>query len=120
MKTLLSEAETPIRGALERLAESPRELRCFVVIKDDLMGRFVQFCTPPPPSPFFGSDRIQSDEPLIYDGTGNGKPGGYEMIQVSCDVDRGVRFALETLAQYLPRSAELTIIEESTQMERPS
>jgi hypothetical protein len=116
----LQDAEAPIRAALERLAESPRELRCFVVIKEPITGRFVQLCTPPPPSRFANSPRIQTDEPLIFDGTGNGKPGGYELVQEPCNVDRGVDLSLDVLVKYLPPDAELRIIEDSTQVERPS
>lgn len=116
----LSEAEAPIRAALERLAESPRELGCFVVIQEPLTGRFVQFCTPPVPSKFAHSPRLIGDEPLIYDGGGNGKVGGYEPVRVFCDVDTGVTVALDTLKKYLPPEAELRITEESTRMERPS
>lgn len=116
----LGEAESEIRAALERLAESPRELRCFVIIKEPLTKRFVQFCTPPPPSPFVGSPKLRGDEPLIFDGTGDGKPGGYRYVQIFCSVEQGVSWALETLARYLPEEAELRIVEESTKKERPS
>lgn len=117
----LEEAETHIQAALERLAESPRELRCFVIIEEPkITGRFVQLCTPPPPSRFAGSPRIQTDEPLIFDGTGNGKPGGYEGVQVTCDALQGTTLALMWLGKYLPPDAELRIVEESTQVERPS
>jgi hypothetical protein len=116
----LEEAGGPIRKALERLAESPRALRCFVVIENLLTKRFVQFCTPPPPSPFGGPPLTHAPGPLIYDGTGNGKPGGYEPVQVSCDVDYGVEIALGVLVKYLLPEAELRIVEESTRMGRPS
>lgn len=116
----LSSAEAPIREALQRLAESPRELRCFVVINEPLTRRFVQFCTPPPPSPFAGSSRIQSDEPLIFDGTGKTRPEDYEQFNEPCDVKRGTALALDVLERYLPPEAELVITEESTQEERPS
>ena len=118
----LSEAGPHIRQALERLAESPRELRCFVVIEDTLTDHFVQFCTPPPPSPFDGSSRICCDEkePLIFDGWGDGKDGGYRLIQICVDINAGVISALHILNSLLPEDAEIILIEESTQMERPS
>ncbi len=116
----LSEAEAPIRAALERLAESPRELRCFVIIEEPLTGRFVQFCTPPPPSRFAGSPQLVGDEPLIFDGTGAVDKDEYEPVQELCDVDGALYFALDTLKEYLPGEAELHITEESTRMERPS
>jgi len=119
----LSEAEAPIRAALQRLAESPRELRCFVIIEDrNITGRFVQFCTPPPPAKLAGSPRICCDDnkPLIFDGYGNGKPDGYRSIGECCNVETAVRSALNNLNTFLPVRAELRIIEESTQMERPS
>lgn len=116
----LVDAEQPIREALTRLAESPRVLRCFTIIEDVLTKRFVQFCTPPPPSIFAGSSRITGPEPLIFDGAGNGKPGGYDTVQELCDIDTGVRLAMATLAAYLPPDAELRIIEESTRKARPS
>lgn len=118
----LSEAEQPIREALQRLAESPRELRCFVIVQEPLTRRFVQFCTPPPPSPFDGSSRIccPYDKPLIFDGYGNGKAGGYVSVLQCCDVKAAVSTALGNLSTFLPGNAELRIVEESTQMERPS
>lgn len=116
----LDEAAEPIRAALERLAESPRELRCFVIVEDPLTKCFAQFCTPLPPSKFAASPRLTGDGPIIFDGHGNGKDGGYVPIQVFCDVELGVAFALDALAAYLPEEAELRIVEESTQRERPS
>lgn len=116
----LTEAEPPIRAALERLAESPRELRCFVIIKEPLTGRFVQFCTPAPPSRFAGSPQLVGDGPLIFDGTGAVGKDEYEPVQEFCDVDGALYFALDTLKEYLPGEAELRIIEESTRTERPS
>jgi len=117
--TRLADAEEPIREALERLAESPHELRCFVIVEEPLTKRFVQLCTPPPPSRFVGGPG-QVSEPLIFDGTGDGKSGGYQYVLEPCGVERGVELVLSTLAEYLPGEAELRIIEESTQMERPS
>jgi len=118
----LSDIEVPLRAALERLAESPRELRCHVIVQDPLTKRFVQFCTPPPASPFRGGERICCDEgkPLIFDGHGNGKPGGYVKIQECCTVDVALSSGCGNLGSYLPESALLQIIEESAQMERPS
>lgn len=116
----LADAAEPIRAALERLAESPREFRCFVIIEEPLTGRFVQFCTPPPPSKFANSPRLTGDEPLIYDGTGIVHRDAYEIVQEFCDVDGALFFALDTLSQYVPPEAELRITEESTQMGRPS
>ena len=118
----LSEAREPIRQALERLVESPRELRCFVIIRDALTKRFVQFCTPPPLSVFDNSSRICCDEnnPLIFDGWGDGKDGGYRPIQTCVDVDAGTIGALHILNSLLPQDAEIRIIEESTHVERPS
>jgi hypothetical protein len=57
---------------------------------------------------------------LIFDGYGNGKPGGYVYVQAPCKVDRGTQCALEALALRLPGEAELHIVEESTRRERPS
>lgn len=118
----LAEAEAPIRAALERLAESPRELRCFVVVREPLTKRFVQFCAPPPPSPFAGSARTKcpADRPLIFDGYGNGKPEGYIHIGQCCDVEAAVSSAIGNLTSFLPPTAELRIVEESTQIEQPS
>lgn len=118
----LGEAEGEIRAALERLAESPIELRCFVIVEDTVTKRFVQFCTPPPPSPFAESPRLKAPngEPLIFDGTGNCKPGGYTYIQEFCNVDRAVEVALDMLRVWLPEEAVLRIIEESTEDEPPS
>jgi hypothetical protein len=101
----LAEAAGPIRAALERLAESPRELRCYIVIEAPVTRRFVQFCTPPPPSRFVGGPQLVGVGPLIFDGTGNGRPGGYERVQEFCDIGRGISFALDTLARYLPPEA---------------
>jgi hypothetical protein len=53
-------------------------------------------------------------------GWGDGKEGGYRPIQICVNVDTGVIGALHILNSLLPRDAELRIIEESTQMERPS
>lgn len=119
----LSEAEAPLRAALQRLAESPRELRCFVIVQEPITRRFVQFCTPPPPSPFVGnSSRICCPDflPLIFDGYGNGKVGGYVGIQQCCDVEAAVSTALGNLGTFLPQDAEVRIVEESTQLKRPS
>jgi hypothetical protein len=117
----LQDAEAPVRAALERLAESPRELRCFVVVEEPkITKRFVQLCTPPPPSRFANSPRIQTDKPLIFDGTGVLHAVRYEPAREPCDIDRGVDLVLDTLAKYLPPDAELRIVEESTQVERPS
>ena len=116
----LSEATDSIRMALERLAESPRELRCFVIVEEPLTGRFVQFCTPPPPSLFVGSPRLVGDGPLIFDGTGAVGKDAYEPVQEFCDVDGALYFALDTLKEYLPGEAELRITEEATRTERPS
>lgn len=116
----LSEAEVPIRAALERLADSPRELRCYVIIEDPLTGRFVQFCTPAPPSRFVGSPRIKTTYPLIFDGTGKRKPEDYEPFQETCDVDFGVHLAIDILSKHLPQDAELRIVEESTRNTKPS
>jgi DNA-binding transcriptional ArsR family regulator len=116
----LADSEPEIRAALARLAESPHELRCFVIIESVVTKRFVQFCTPPPPSRFAGSPRIQTDRPLIYDGTGDGTPLGYERVLDFCDIDEAVDLALRTLSIYLPEDAEIRIVEESTQMTRPS
>jgi len=122
MTVRLGEAEQEIRQALERLAESPIELRCYVVVEDLLTKRFVQFCTPPPPSPFVGGPQLvaPNGESLIFDGTGSGKEGGYTSIQAFCDIDRGVLEALDTLRVWLPEEAELRIIEESSQDGPPS
>jgi hypothetical protein len=118
---ILSEAREPIQKALERLAESPRELGCYVIIENQPTGRFVHFCTPPPRSRFRGGSRLALvSEPLIFDGTGNGEPGVYSYIQEPCDVDRGVRYALTTLSRYLPLNAALRIIEESARKKQPS
>jgi len=117
----LSEAKQSIHEALQRLADSPREHRCYVIVEEiSRKGHFVQFCTPPPPSRFKGSQRLSGPEPLIFDGHGDGKVGGYKAVQVFCDIDLGVAFALEALAAYLPEETELIIVEESTQRERPS
>jgi len=116
----LSEAEPNIRAALDRLAESSRELRCFVVVTEPLTGRFVRFCTPPPPSRFVGSPRIETTYPLIFQGTGKRKPIDYEPFNETCDVDFGVHLALDILSKYLPQDAEILIKEESTNKERPS
>lgn len=117
----LRDAAGPVRAALDRLAETPRELRCYVIIEDRVTGRFVQFCTPPPRSRFGdGPPLAFTKEPLIFDGTGDGKRGGYVYIQVPCDVARGVELALGALAVSLPPEAELRIIEEATHRERPS
>ncbi len=116
----LGESEKHIRAALERLAESPRELRCFVIVEEPLTGRFVQFCTPLPPSRFAGSPQLVGDEPLIFDGTGAVGRDAYEPVQELCDVDGALAFALDTLKEYLPGEAELHITEESTRMERPN
>lgn len=118
----LSEAEAPIRAALERLAESPLELRCFVIIQEPLTKRFVQFCTPPPSSLFDGSSRIccNENEPLIFDGWGDGKDGGYRLLQKCVDVLTGTIGALHVLNSLLPKDAEIHIVEESTRMDRPS
>jgi len=118
----LSDAREPIHAALQRLAESPRELRCFVIIQNPLTGRFVQYGTPPPPSKFDGSERLDcGDKPIFYDGTGNGKPGGFsEELNKCCTVERGVEIALTVLKEYLPEDAELRITEESTHVSRPS
>lgn len=116
----LAEAEPPIRAALERLADSPREHRCFVIIEELLTGRFVQFCTPPPPSRFVGSPQLVGDGPLIFDGTGVVSKDAYEPVQEFCDVDGALSFALDTLKEYLPGEAELHITEEATRTERPS
>lgn len=117
----LEEAEAPIRAALERLAESPRALLCYVIIESPITGRFVQFCTPPPPSRFAHSPRIQTGKPLIFDGTGvTGKPSAYESVQAPCDLEPGTTLALMWLGKYLPPDAELHIVEESTRTERPS
>ena len=116
----LADAEPPIRAALERLADSPRELRCFVIVEEPLTGRFVQFCTPPPPSRFARSPRLVGDGPLIFDGTGVCGKDAYEPVQEPCNVDEGIYFALDTLEEYLPGEAELRITEEATRTERPS
>ncbi len=116
----LGESEKPIRAALERLADAPHELRCFVIIEEPLTGRFVQFCTPPPPSRFAGSPRLVGDGPIIFDGTGAVGKDAYEPVQEFCDVDGALYFALDTLKEYLPGEAELHITEESTRTERPS
>jgi hypothetical protein len=120
MTCRLIDAAEPVREALERLAESPRALRCFVVIEDAVVGRFVQFCTPPLPSAFGSRTFASCPGPLIYDGTGTRGKNVYEPVQVSCDVPDGVEVALSVLAKYLPPEAELYIIEESTRRERPS
>jgi len=117
---LLSEAEEPIRQTLERLAESPRALRCYVIIESTVTKRFVQFCTPPPPSKFVGGPQLVGSGPLIFDGGGDGKPGGYEPVRAFCDAVKGARWAVDNLGSFLPMEAELRIIEESTRMERPS
>jgi hypothetical protein len=116
----LEAAEEPIRQALVELAESPRELRCFVVVENPTTGRFVQFCTPPPPSPFAGSPRIMTAAPLIFDGHGNGKPGGYILVQAPCDVASGVQYALDALLSYLPLEAELKILFGASRRSPPS
>lgn len=116
----LLEAEPHIRSALERLAESPIEHLRFVIIESPVTKRFVQFCTPPPPSRFAGRSEFEGAGSLIYDGTGNGKTGGYEYVQVLCDVDTAVSIAFEVLSRYLPDDAELRIVEESGSGERPS
>lgn len=115
-----SEVEPHVRAALERLAESPRELRCSVVITEPLTGRFVRFSTPPPPSRFVGSPRIKTTYPLIFQGTGKRKPIDYEPFNETCDVDFGVHLALDILSKYLPQDAEILIKEESTNKDRPS
>ena len=118
----LSDAREPIRAALQRLAESPRELRCFVIIRNPLTGRFIQYGTPPPPSRFGGSERLDcGDKPIFYDGTGNGKPGGFaEEMNKCCTVERGVEIAINILSLYLSADAEIRITEESTHVSRPS
>lgn len=129
----LEDAEAPIRAALERLAESPIEHLCFVIIEErEVTGRFVQFCTPPPPSRFKGSPRARwwryhntpiserKPLPLIYDGTGLSGKCAYEPVQEQCDVDGAVAFALDTLSKYLPPEAELHITADSTRTEQPS
>ena len=116
----LSEAEETIRAALERLADSPRESRCFVIIESTLTKRFVQFCTPPPVSRFAGQHQFPGEGPIIFDGGGDGKPGGYEPAQWLCTAEQGVGFALTNLKMHLPQEAELRIIEESAPKDRPS
>jgi hypothetical protein len=116
----LSEAEPHIRSTLERLVETPIEHLPFVVIESPLTKRFVQFCTPPPPSRFAGRQEFSGSGPIIYDGTGSGKPGGYECVQVLCDVDTAVSVALEVLSNYLPSDAELSIVEGACHRERSS
>jgi hypothetical protein len=116
----LSEAAPHIRSALERLIETPIEHLPFVVFENPLTKRFVQFCTPPPPSRFVGRRSLPGSGPLIYDGTGDGKPGGYECVQVLCDVDTAVSIALEVLSNHLPPDAELGIVEGSCNPNRPS
>jgi hypothetical protein len=120
LKVRLDQAAAPLRAALERLAESPRELRCFVIIREPLTRHFAQFCTPPPASRFVGGPQIVTALPLIFDGYGDGKPGGYVYVQAPCEADHGVQCALDALALRLPAEAELQIIEESTQRKRPS
>ena len=120
LRPKLADAAEPIRAALERLAESPREHRCFVVIEEPLTGRFVQFCTPLLPSRFAGSPQLVGDGPLIFDGTGAVGRDAYEPVQEFCDVDGALSFALDTLKEYLPGEAELHITEEATRTERPS
>jgi hypothetical protein len=110
---ILSESELAIREALTRLAESPVERLGYVVIENQLTRRFVQFCTPPPPSPFAGRLEFPGDGPLIFDGTGDGKPGGYAYVQTRCSVHEGVTFALKVLGEYLPDDAEIRIVEGS-------
>jgi len=110
---ILKESKGAIVEALDRLAQSPIEHRRFVIIENRLTGRFVQFCTPPPPSRFIGGPELKGPGPLIFDGTGNGKPGGYELIQEFCDAQLGADFALIILSQYLPEDAELYIIEDA-------
>lgn len=120
-KIKLSEAREPIRAALQRLAESPRELRCYVIIRTGPTARFVQFYTPAPPSKFAGSERIVTSAPLIFDGYGNGRPGGFVYVQTPChDAYHAAQVALETLRAFLPEDAEIQIVEESTRRERPS
>lgn len=114
----LEDAEEPIRIALQRLAESPRELLCYVIINDTVTGRFCQFCAPPPPSLFIGG-RGEQSEPLIFDGTGITNKQAYKPAHLPCDVDLGVAIALEAFTD-LPPQAELSITEESTRKERPS
>jgi hypothetical protein len=116
----LSEAEPHIRSALERLAESPIEHLDFVIIESRLTKRFVQFCTPPPPSRFVGRSKFDGSGPLLYDGTGNGKPGGYELVQVLCDVNTAVVLAFGALSAYLPPDAELNIVEGTCRKGRAS
>ena len=116
----LSDAREPILAALQRLAESPRELRCFVIIENPLTRRFVQFATPPPPSRYTGADRIACKEPIYYDGTGAVDPKEYRPSRQCCTPEQGASIAIGVLAVHLPGDAELRITEESTHVARPS
>ena len=116
----LADAAEPIRAALQRLIEAPAELRCFVIIEEPLTGRFVQFCTPPPPSGFVGRPEFPGEGPLIFDGSGIAGKQAYEPVQERCEIDEAVFCALEVLEKHLPGEAELHITEESTRMEAPS
>ncbi len=130
MKVRLQDAEALIREALERLAESPRELRCFVIVQEKLTARFVQFGTPPPKGPFKGGftnvagrgpmDMADIEEPIYLDGEGARRAEDYVSIKWPCEPPLGAERAVRMLSKYLPPEAEVEITEEATQMQRPS